>query len=487
MAILTVGIGGFATIQLAVNASGSGDTIIVSAGTYIEQVVVTGKTGLTIVAADGAQVTVRAPADLIETARSSSDREIHAVVTVVNSTGVTLRNLDIDGHGAGNTIDEGGGAGAANFYGVFYRNASGTLTDVDIFGVRDPYPGGTAAGGQPLVDGVQRGSGLAVENDVILAFAMHGGSISDFQKNATVFSRVDLDFSGVSITGGGAQTVIAQNGIQASRSTGTITGNTITGIGYAGPATAYSGAILAFSNTNLAITNNVIVGSDIDNAAAKVVGIWIYQNGPVNSGGLISGNTISFVDVGIAVDNTITPIPLVIENNTVTNGDLADPYSNGVRFEPTPIETATAFDIDGTAMHDTLSGNAGNDILFGLAGADELNGNAGNDTLDGGTGADTMSGGNGDDLYFVDTAADLVIEGIGAGTDEVRTALRSTSFRSTSRISPGPPPPPRIFAAMLGATSSPRAPAAISSACRTAAPTAPAASRATTSSISARR
>ena len=42
---------------------------------------------------------------------------------------------------------------------------------------------------------------------------------SDFQKNATVFSRVDLDVSGVTVTGGGAQP-IAQNGFQAVNSTG---------------------------------------------------------------------------------------------------------------------------------------------------------------------------------------------------------------------------------------------------------------------------
>jgi hypothetical protein len=42
-------------------------------------------------------VTIKAPADLNETARSSSAREIHAVFTVVNSTAVTLHNIDIDG------------------------------------------------------------------------------------------------------------------------------------------------------------------------------------------------------------------------------------------------------------------------------------------------------------------------------------------------------------------------------------------------------
>lgn len=101
MALLNVGAGGYSTIQSAVNASADGDTIVVNAGVYVEQVVVTGRSGLTIIAAAGAQVTIQAPADLNETARSSSDREIHSVFTATNSSGINLQNIDIDGRGAG--------------------------------------------------------------------------------------------------------------------------------------------------------------------------------------------------------------------------------------------------------------------------------------------------------------------------------------------------------------------------------------------------
>ncbi|HEX8193356.1 MAG TPA: hypothetical protein VF552_10700, partial [Allosphingosinicella sp.] len=162
MPVLTVGPGGFATIQEAVDASADGDTIVVSAGIYVEQVVVTGRSNLFIIAADGEQVTIKAPADVQETARSSSDREIHAVFTVVNSAAVTLQDIDIDGSGAGATVDEGGGAGIANYYGVYYRNASGALEFVDVTAVRDAYPGGLAPGGQPIVDAVQRGTAVVV-------------------------------------------------------------------------------------------------------------------------------------------------------------------------------------------------------------------------------------------------------------------------------------------------------------------------------------
>ncbi|HEX9963479.1 MAG TPA: pre-peptidase C-terminal domain-containing protein, partial [Allosphingosinicella sp.] len=384
---LLVGSGGFATIQEAVNAAHDGDTILVSAGTYVEQVTVNNLDNLTIVAVNGAQVTIKAPADLVETARSSSDREVHAVLTAKDSLNLTLQNIDINGDGRGHTVDEGGGTGQANFYGVFYRNSSGSLLGVDITGVRDPYPGGTAAGGEPLVSGVQRGVGLVVDNDSLLAFSMIGGSISDFQKNATSFNRADLNVTGVTITGGGAQTVNAQNGIQVANSTGSISANTITGIGYAGPADAASGAILAFGNTNLAIAGNSIIGANIANPAAKVVGIWVYQNGAPSSGGTIVGNDISYVDEGIDVTGDIAPNGILIQNNSVDHIDGTDFGPTGVYFEPNP-DLLTAHTVSGTVADDVLSGGGGNDVLSGLDGADVLTGNGGDDSLNGDGGDD---------------------------------------------------------------------------------------------------
>ncbi len=135
--VLIVGAGGFATIQEAVNAAGNGDTILIAEGTYVEQVQIDGKSDLTLIGVG--EVTIKAPADVIETARSSSDREMHSVVTIENGTNIKLDNINVDGDGRGDTVDEGGGTGQAQFTGVFVRNASATLEDVDITGVRDPY------------------------------------------------------------------------------------------------------------------------------------------------------------------------------------------------------------------------------------------------------------------------------------------------------------------------------------------------------------
>jgi Ca2+-binding RTX toxin-like protein len=397
LTIYIVGAGGYPTIQAAVDAAGPGAIILVTAGTYVEQVDINGKADLTITAVPGANVTIQAPADLVQTATSTSGRALNAVVTVENSTNVVIANITVDGAGAGNTVD----GPNANFVGVVYRNASGGLEDVDVIGVRDAYPGGTTVGGEPIQSGNQRGVGVQVDNDApgmgnpLLGFFMHGGSISDFQKNATVFNRADLDIDGVTITGGGAQTINAQNGIQVLNSTGTISNNIITDIGYAGTQVVYSGMILAYGNTDLDITGNIITGSNVDSSDAKTVGIYVLDFGPDNSGGSITGNTISFVDVGIDVSGDLGPDSILISGNSITDVDVADPFSAGVSFAPNG------------STNDSVSGSDGIDFLSGGAGSDTLSGLGGNDTLDGGSGSDTLNGGGGTDTaVFAGSVAD---------------------------------------------------------------------------------
>lgn len=414
-AVRLVGAGSeYATIQAGVDASATGEDILIAEGAYTEQVVVNGKTDLTLIGVG--TVAVEAPADVVSTVTSSSGRELHGVVTVIGSTNITLQDIDVDGNGVGNTTS----GSNPNFVGVVYRNSSGTLIDVDVTGIRWPYEVGTTPGGNPVVNGVQQGVGVQVDNDTQLAFTMTGGSISDFQKNATVFNNADLDVSGVTITGNGDQTIIAQNGIQVLNSTGTISGNTITDIGFAGTAFAYSGSILAYGNTDLDITNNTIVGSNNVNTDAKVVGVFIVDFGTPNSGGTISGNTISFVDTGIDVSGEIGANGITIGTNTITDIDPNDPFTAGVSFQPNP--NAAPFDVTGSEGDDILTGGAGNDTLNGLGGNDTLTGNAGADTLIGGSGNDTaVYGGTFDDFTFTYTlASNGLVTGfstVSAGTD----------------------------------------------------------------------
>jgi len=218
---------------------------------------------------------------------------------------------------------------------------------------------------------------------------MTGGSVSDFQKNATVFNNADLTVTGVTITGGGAQTIIAQNGIQVLNSTGTISGNIITGIGYAGPQVVYSGAVLAYGNTNLDITGNTIEGANSESTDAKVVGVFVLDFGSPNNGGMITGNTISHVDEAIDVSGEFVTAGITVGVNLVSSIDLTDQYAAGVYFSPDP--SAASFNVTGTGFNDVLYGSMGADVLTGLAGNDEINGGAGDDSLTGGADYDTAT------------------------------------------------------------------------------------------------
>ncbi|HTU12203.1 MAG TPA: calcium-binding protein [Allosphingosinicella sp.] len=86
----------------------------------------------------------------------------------------------------------------------------------------------------------------------------------------------------------------------------------------------------------------------------------------------------------------------------------------------------------GDAGDDRASGGGGDDAVNGGAGNDWLEGNDGNDTIRGGAGIDRMDGGFGDDLYYVDEAADLVLDYAFGGNDRV---IASVSYALATGIS----------------------------------------------------
>lgn len=108
-----------------------------------------------------------------------------------------------------------------------------------------------------------------------------------------------------------------------------------------------------------------------------------------------------------------------------TNGNQVTLSATDIAFT---LSGTTAFDIIGNDLNNRITGNNainniyggnGNDSMVGGLGNDSLYGGEGNDTLDGSGGIDFLQGDNGNDAYVVDSSADVVIEAVDGGTQDI--------------------------------------------------------------------
>jgi hypothetical protein len=408
-----------AGLQNAINAADANDVIYVRDGDYTGQFTITGSglNGLTIIGESEAGVRIHAPGTVLQTATNpNSGLALHGIITVQNADNVTIKNLTVEGDEHGDDIAVSGG----DFNGILYVNASGVLRDVTVDEIRDPLEDV----GQ--VSGIQRGNAVHVVNTIgsPKSFEMYDSTITGFQKTGAVIRNATVTLDGNTIASFGVQHIMAQNGIQlSSGSTGSVTGNHFSGLGYDGPSNVVVVALLVFDAAGVQVTGNDYTGTGTND-----VGMYFINT----SGSTIAGNAIASADYGII------EVGVIPAQNTVTNtGGNANTYTSideiNHYLELDPASQATVVTPSGSegddyyvggAGGDTLSGNGGDDFLQGNGGADIVSGGAGNDTIvwNGGDGNDTIDGGSetsADTLQIASSGNNITINGDGtANTDE---------------------------------------------------------------------
>lgn len=214
-------------IQTAIDEATAGDTIEVRDGTYVEALMIDGKS-LTIIG-DSTSAIVESPAIVPSNCFSTPSALVNkAVACIKGGSDVILDSLGIDGNGQGNAN--------YRFVGVGVSNSSATVQNSAITGVRD----------NPL-SGSQHGVAIYSWNEdtVPQTINVWNNSIDDFQKNAMALNAdsdtpVVVDVAGNTIVGAGplGLGLPAQNGIQTLGAlvTGNVYNNAISGIGYTEPS-----------------------------------------------------------------------------------------------------------------------------------------------------------------------------------------------------------------------------------------------------------
>ena len=258
-------------------------------------------------------------------------------IMVDGATNILVDNNQIDGQGSGTTASPGTDPDTdTRYYGVFALDSTGTISNNTISGIT-----------HGLSSGIQSGVGirLSARNAASTNMTIIANNISDVQKGAIVVTNpyggsvVNGNVTNNTVTGNGAISYIAQNGIQVSYgATAGVADNVVSGYDYAPSTWAAAGILLYQAGTTVVAhnvvhdgqeglivqsTNNVTVtGNSFSNIRDTALIVWLgSSNGtytgntatgmPASTGVYIADNSVNNVftdnafrtnDTGVAID-----------------------------------------------------------------------------------------------------------------------------------------------------------------------------------------
>ena len=287
----------FVTIGAAITAAAPGDVIKVCPGIYNEQVTVSKP--VTIRGDNGA--ILKPTAMVANTTSLTSGLDIAAAILVKPNTGV-LANVVIEGL----TIDgaaNGFGDCATNPVGIYYRNASGTISKVAVKNFKlGPGLLGCQVGLGILVQGVTPGGAAA-------NVTVQDSSVNEYQKNGITGSGnvTTIKVLRNVVSGFGATSDIAQNGVQISAGAkGQVESNIITNHVYS-PCTPTE--CIAVSTNILVISNGITV--TLNTVGKSNVNIYLQGNNNLANNNVVFDSVVfdgiyMFGNTNKAASNSIT-------------------------------------------------------------------------------------------------------------------------------------------------------------------------------------
>jgi hypothetical protein len=260
-----------------VNAATPGTTLEVCAGTYSEQVTV-GVSNLTIEGAGTS--TIVDPSTLTPSTVSDLDthQPIVPIFDVSGQSNVTITGLTVEGSGL-TTSFSWPGCGD-NFVGVLSQNASATLSNVTVEGIKLP----------PALFGCQDGLAVFAQSSVgpQNTLTVVHSTITNYDKNGVtcVDKYTTCSVAQSTITGMGPTDGIAQNGVQIGPGApgSVVDHNNVSGNDYTGatntvePQADYAAGILLYDGTGSEEVNQNTLTDDQIGVEAVATTATINQN-----------------------------------------------------------------------------------------------------------------------------------------------------------------------------------------------------------------